>query len=97
MTQTATKVFEDQNITFYTVGHASAFYPYKPVNAIQIGGSTAAADRLKLLRQCEWCKWDGVDFVSYKCPSCGNYKQQGHAVGCKLDKELSNDKAKDKT
>ena len=42
-----------------------------------------------ILRRCEWCKWDGVDFVSYKCPYCGNYKQQGHMAGCELAKELA--------
>ena len=53
----------------------------------------AIADRrLELLRRMEWCKWDGIDFVSHKCPYCGNYKQQRHMAGCELAKELGDDR-----
>ena len=46
------------------------------------------SELLRFLKQIEWCRWDGVDFVSYKCSCCENYRQQGHSAGCETERRI---------
>ena len=47
-----------------------------------------SGELLRYLKRVEWCKWEGVDFVSYKCPCCGNYRQQKHLAGCETERRI---------
>ena len=49
-----------------------------------------ASRRFDIIKSVEWCKWETTKETVYKCPSCGNYKQQGHMAGCRLKKEIDN-------
>ena len=47
-----------------------------------------ASRRFDIIKSVEWCKWETTKETVYKCPSCENYKQQGHMAGCRLKKEI---------
>jgi hypothetical protein len=49
-------------------------------NVRLISSATQLYDALK---QCEWNGFDSR-YIGYKCPICGEYKEDGHAPYCEL-------------